>query len=190
MRIATSGCAGACADRSPAQGGIRLINRLFPKQADNTYQGHQAAVWLFVPMVLLKLAMGLNVAGLNPWISNRMVAETADGIPLESFGAEAASTVMFLFASWGLALFVLSLLGVVVLLRYRALIPMLYLLFSIEQFGRYWVAQTSPILRAAPSEGTTAGLLINWGFMAVLAIGFALSLAKAGRTKSGAGGSQ
>jgi hypothetical protein len=127
--------------------------------------------------VLLKFFMGLNVAGLNPWISNRFVAKTADGIPLETFGAEAASTVMLLFASWGLILLVLSLLGIVVLIRYRAMVPLMYLLLSIEQIGRKGLSLANPIVRAVETEGIPLGVLINWGVMAALVIGLALSLA-------------
>ncbi len=161
-----------------------MFSRLFPPQIDNNYRGYKSAIWLLVPIVFLKFAMGLNVAGLNPWISNRFVAETADGIPLESFGVEAASTVMFLFASWGLILFALSLLGVVVLIRYRAMIPFFYLLISIEQFGRFGIALANPIVKAVKSDGIPSGVLFNWGFMAALAIGLALSLAKTDQAKS------
>lgn len=154
-----------------------MLSRIFPKQIDNAYRGHWLAILLLVPVVLLKFFMGLNVAGLNPWISNRFVAKTADGIPLETFGAEAASTVMFLFASWGLILFVLSLLGIVVLIRYRAMVPLMYVLLSIEQIGRKGLSLANPIVKAVETEGIPLGVLINWGVIAVLVIGLALSLA-------------
>ncbi len=154
-----------------------MLKRLFPKQIDNNYQGHTFAIWLLVPLVLIKLAMGVNVAGLNPWVSNRMVAQTADRIPLDTFSPEVASLVMLLFAAWGLALFVLSLLGVVVLIRYRAMIPLMYVLLSIEQFGRKGIALVSPIVRTVETDGLSAGALINWGLTAALAVGLVLSLA-------------
>ena len=166
-----------------------MLGRLFPKQIDNNYQGYWVAVWLLVPIVLMKFAMGLNVAGLNPWISNRKIAETADAIPLESFGAQAASNIMFLFASWGLILFVLSLLGIIVLVRYRAMIPLFYLLISIEQFGRWGIAQANPIVESVKTDAIPTGVIINWGFMAALAVGFALSLGKTDRARSRGGDS-
>jgi hypothetical protein len=153
-----------------------MLSRIFPRQFDNDYRGHWLAIWILVPIVLLKLLMGFNVAGLNPWISNRFVAQTADGIPLDTFGAEAASTVMFLFASWGLGLLILSLLGIVVLIRYRAMIPLMFLLLSIEQIGRKGIALFSPIVRAVETEGISFGVLINWGLTAALVIGLVLSL--------------
>lgn len=154
-----------------------MVGRLFPKVIDNDYRGWWLAVWMLAPLVMLQLVMGFNVSGLNPWISNRDIAINADGFALDSYGTEAASVVMFMFASWGLILLVLSLLGLLVLVRYRAMIPLMYLLLGAEQFGRKAIALSQPIVKAAAqSEGLSPAFLINSGFMAVLAIGFILSL--------------
>jgi len=154
-----------------------MLDRLFPKVIDNDYRGWWLAVWMLAPLILLKLVMGINVAGLNPWVSNRQVAIGADGLALDSYGPEAASVVMFMFASWGLMLLVLSLLGLLVLARYRAMIPLMYLLLGMEQFGRKAIALAQPIVKAAAkSDGLSPAFLINSGFMAVLLIGFILSL--------------
>lgn len=166
-----------------------MLSRLFPKQFDNNYQGSKLAIWLLVPIVLVKAVMGVNVAGLNPLISNREVLTTADRIPLDTFGAEAASLVVFLFASWALGLLLLSLLGIVVVLRYRAMIPLMFLLLSIEQIGRRILLLVNPIVWTARTEGISAGALINWGLTAALVIGFALSLAKTDQAKPQGSGS-
>jgi len=155
-----------------------MLGRLFPNQIDNDYRGWWLAIWLLVPVVLIKLAMGFNVAGLNPWVSNRMVAERADGIPLDSFGVEAASTVMFMFASWGLMLLLINLLALLVLIRYRAMVPLIFLVLTLEQVGRKAIGTMSPIVReaAVKTDGISAAVLINWGFLIVLAAGLVLSL--------------
>jgi hypothetical protein len=153
-----------------------MLTRLFPKQFDNTYQGQWLAIWLFVPVVLVKLLMGANVAGFNPWVDNRYVLRTADAIPIDSYGAEAASVVVFLFASWGLGLLLLSLLGVLALLRYRAMVPLMLLVMLIEQVGRKGISLVSPIMRAVESQGLSAGAMINWALTAALAVGLVLSL--------------
>ena len=154
-----------------------MLSNLLPKQIDNSYRGHALAIWLLIPIVLMKLLMGVNVAGLNPWISSRFVLLNADGIPVDTFSTDAASVVVFLFASWGLALLVISLLGVVVLIRYRAMIPLMYLLLSIEQIGRKGLAMVHPIVRSGEDAGgVSPGLWINWGLSAALVIGLILSL--------------
>ncbi len=154
-----------------------MLSNLLPKRIDNGYRGHALAIWLLIPIVLMKLAMGVNVAGLNPWISSRFVLQNADGIPVDTFPIEAGAAVVFLFASWGLALLVINLLGVVVLIRYRAMIPLVYLLLSIEQIGRKGLAILHPIIRSGEgASGISPGLWINWGLSAALVIGLILSL--------------
>ncbi len=157
-----------------------MLDRLFPKQFDNDYRGYWLGIWILAPILLMKLAMGFNVAGLNPWISNRQIAINADGLAVDSYGNEAASVVMFMFASWGLILLVLSLLGILVLVRYRAMVPLMYLLLGIEQFGRKAIGLLQPVAsHPATAENLTPGFIINTGFMAALLIGFVLSLAAA-----------
>jgi len=64
-----------------------------------------------------------------------MVLANADGIDLESFGTSAAAIVVRLFALLGLNGLVLPLLSLIVLIRYRAMIPLLFLLFLTVQIG-------------------------------------------------------
>lgn len=152
-----------------------MLQRLFPKQFDNTFQGHVLALWLFAPLIVIKLLMGFNVSGLNPWIDNRYIATSVDGIPLDSYGPETASTFMFMFASWGLILFIFALLGLIVLIRYRAMVPLFYALLAGEQFGRFYLNTLHPIARAVKSEGISPSALFNWGLMAALALGLILA---------------
>lgn len=160
-----------------------MLSRVFPKQFDNAYRGHWLAIWIFVPIVLVKLIMGVNVAGLDPLISNVAILKTADNVPLDTFGSEAASLVVFEFACWALSLLLFSLLALLALIRYRAMIPLMYLVLSIEQIGRKGlllinpiVRAHEPIVRAVANHGISAGALINWGLTAGLVVGFLLSL--------------
>lgn len=154
-----------------------MFSRLFPRVIDNSYQGHVLALWLFVPIVLLKAVMGFNVSGLNPWISSRYILQTADGVPVDSFSAYGASVVVFMFASWGLVLLILALLSIVVLIRYRAMLPLMILAVTLEQVGRKGIALINPILSSGDGQ-VSAGFWINWGFSAALVLSLALSLLK------------
>ena len=152
-----------------------MLTRLFPKHIDNEYRGHVLAIWLLVPLALLKFLQGANVAGLLGTGNSRQVLETVDHVPVGAFPAEAASQLIFLFAAWGLGVFILGLLGLIVLLRYRAMLPLMYLLLVIEQVGRQALATIhldQPFVSLAASPAN----LINWGFLAALAIGLLLSL--------------
>jgi hypothetical protein len=153
-----------------------MLTRLLPKQIDNDYQGHLLAIWLLVPLALMKFLQGANVAGLLGTGNSRQVLEAVDNVPVSTFPTEAASHLVFLFAAWGVGIFVLGLLGIVVLLRYRAMIPLMYLLLLIEQVGRKALSTIhldTPFVSLAVSPAN----LINWGFLLAMAIGFLLSLA-------------
>ena len=66
-----------------------MFDRLFPRQFDNDFRGWQLAIWLFVPIILLK-----TVIGVNSIVDSHRVASSADGIPLDSYGAAAAQAVV------------------------------------------------------------------------------------------------
>ena len=151
------------------------LTRLFPRQIDNDYRGHVIGLWLLVPLVLAKFLQGANVAGLLGTARSRQMLEGVDNVPVSTFPAEAASHLVFLFSVWGLGIFVLGLLGIIVLLRYRAMIPLMYLVLLIEQLGRKGLSTIhldSPFLTLTASPAN----LINWAFLLVIVIGLLLSL--------------
>lgn len=156
-----------------------MLHRLFPRQIDNAYQGHVLAIWLFAPVVLMKLAMGFNVAGLNPWVPSRFILESVDGVPVDSFPSEAASFAVFMFASWGLGLFVLTLLAGVALVRYRAMLPLMILAMTLEQVGRKLLSEIYLAARVDASGAIPASAWINWALTAALVLALALSLIRA-----------
>lgn len=57
------------------------------------------------------------------------------------------------------------------------MIPLMYLLLSIEQIGRKALSLIDPIVRAVEAQGISPGVLINWGLTAALVVGLLLSLA-------------
>lgn len=101
-----------------------MLNALLPRQADNTtYRGSKVALWLFSALVLLRLIMSLNSI-----FNGRMGASTADGIPLDTFPPDAAQTVVSLFSLMALSNLMMAVLCIVVLVRYRALVPLMFTL--------------------------------------------------------------
>lgn len=149
-----------------------MLNPIFPRQFDNVYRGSRIAIVLLAPVLLMKTLIGVNISGLNPWISTRFVIAKADGVPLDAFSPQAQEIVVFMSASWGLGLLLLCLLTLVALIRYRAMLPFAILLLAVEQVGR-------KILTAAilpPGDPFRFGSLINWGFSIALVIALILSL--------------
>ena len=145
-----------------------MLSRIFPAQADNRFDGHRAALWLLGLVVALKLVMSLNSI-----FNTQSVAVGADGIPLDSFGPDGARQVLLLFALLALAQLFLALTALTVLVRWRALVPFVYLLLLGEQLARRLIGQSY----AAPgAKMTDVAWYVNYGLLALLTLGLVLSL--------------
>ena len=145
-----------------------MLDSILPPRIDNTYRGHKAALWLFVPVVILKLMMSLGAIFIG-----ESVLRLADGIPLDSYTPAGASTVVSLFAAWGLFHLVIVLLCVLVLLRYRALVPFMLGLLLVEHLIRkQLILLFLPIARLA----TMRGKAVNTALLILMTAGLLLSL--------------
>ena len=144
-----------------------MLDQLLPRHVDNTYHGYKLALWLFAVVVFMKLAMSLNSI-----FNGHFVARSADGIPLDTFTPAGARAVVSLFAAWGLAQLIICLLCIVVLARYRALVPFMFALLLLEFLSRRVILLVLPIVRT----GTPPGYVVNLVLLALMVLGLALSL--------------
>jgi len=145
-----------------------MFNRIFPRQADNTFGGYRAALWLLGLFIALKLAMSVN-----SMLDTASVAAGADGLPLDSYGPAAAQTVLMLFALTALGQLTITMFALVTLIRYRAMVPFIYLLLLGEQLARRLIVQGYAVPR---TEGMPAGRYVTFGLLALLTLGLVLSL--------------
>lgn len=144
-----------------------MSNRLFPLPADNTYHGPKLALWVFGLVVLMKAGISLGSI-----FNGRTAASSADGIPLDSFTPGGAQTVLSLFALLGLANLIICVVCIVVLVRYRTLIPIMFVLLVLQHLGRYLILHFLPVPRTGAPPGTVINLVLLGGMI----IGLALSL--------------
>ncbi len=144
-----------------------MLDLLLPRRADDGYGGHRLALWLFGLVLLVRIAMSFGTM-----LRGREVAVTADGIPLDTFGPAGAQAVVSLLALLGLAQLVIALAGVVVLARYRALVPLALVLLVVEYVGRRIVLRVLPI----PRTGAPPGGVVNLALLAVMIVALVLSV--------------
>jgi hypothetical protein len=144
-----------------------MLDRLFPQRLDNTYRGYKLALWLFGLVVLMRLGISLNSI-----FNGRLVASSADGIPLDTFPPAASQTVVSLFALLGLSHLVLCLLCILVLVRYRALVPFMFALLLLQHLVRKLILHFLPV----PRTGTPPGSVVNLVLLALMVAGLVLSL--------------
>lgn len=148
-----------------------MLERLFPRQVDNRFDGHRAALWLLGLLIALKL-----VVSLNSIFNTASVAQGADGIALDSFGPAAAQEVLTLFALTALGQLVLALIALAVLVRWRALVPFLYLVSLGEMLARRAIVAAHDVARAGSSP---VAWYVTYGVLALLGLGLVLSLVPA-----------
>ncbi|HLK09267.1 MAG TPA: hypothetical protein VKV30_15030 [Candidatus Angelobacter sp.] len=144
-----------------------MFNQLFPQRIDNTYRGHKLALWFFGLIVLMKTAMSVNSIFLG-----HKIATSADGIPLDTFPSAAAGTILSMFAIWGLAHLMICLLCVLVLFRYRAMVPLMFTFLLLEHLGRKLVLHFLSIARSGAAPGSYVNLLLLAAMIAGLALSF------------------
>jgi hypothetical protein len=143
-----------------------MFSRLIPRSFDNTYQGRGLALWLFGLVVLLRVVMSLNSI-----INSRTIAISADGIPLDTYPPAAAQTVVSLFSLLGLAGLVICLLCILALVRFRSMIPLMFLVLLLH-------------FLAIARNGTPPGTYVNLTLFVLLAVGLVLSLQSGGLLRS------
>jgi hypothetical protein len=156
-----------------------MFNPLFPQRADNAYRGYKFALWLFVLVVLLKFAVSLNSI-----FNGRFMASSGDGIPLDRFTPAGSQTVVALFAFWGLIYLMVCLLCLLVLVRYRTLIPCMFALLLLEHLARILVLHLLPIAQTGLGGGILGISPFPYGFLAMITIGLALSLRSQGKPQN------
>ena len=148
--------------------GTAMLERLLPRQLDNCFEGKRAALWLLGLYIALKLAMSVNSI-----FNAESVAAGADGIPLDEYGPDAAREILTLFALIGLGQLALATIAFIALIRYRAMVPLVFLLLLGEALARRIIVVASEPVRTAAGSGA---LYINVALIGLLLFGLLLSL--------------
>jgi hypothetical protein len=144
-----------------------MFNQLFPERVDNAYRGYKLALWLFGLLLFMKLAISLNSI-----FNGYTVASSADGIPLETYTTAGAQTVVSMLGLLGLSHLVICLLGILVLIRYRSLVPFMFALLLLEYVGKKLILYFLPIAKT----GTPPGSIVSYVLLALILVGLVLSI--------------
>ena len=146
-----------------------MLDLLLPRSIDNTYRGHKLAFVPFGLLVLMKCVIGVNSI-----VNGYAVMTTADGIPLDTFPAAATQCLVSLWALLGLSHLVLGLLCILVLIRYRSMIPLMFAVLLFQHLGGRLIAHYLPLVRT----GAPPASIVNLTFLALTIFGLGLSLWK------------
>jgi hypothetical protein len=151
---------------APRSRGASTLDRILPRSFDNRYRGQAAALWIFALLVAMKGM--IDLAG----IVAPDAAARADGLPLASYSPAGAQAVIGVGAFLGVEGLMLVLFFVVALVRYRAMIPLMYLVLVIEFLAHKGAGMLRPIART----GEHSGSWVTLGLFVVTLVGLALAV--------------
>ena len=155
-----------------------MLGLLFPRVFDNRFRGQWLGYWLMVPVLCLKLGVAM-ASILTPGQANK-----TDAIDSSSYSAAALRDAMTSTALLGLLHLCIGLFCVIAMVRYRAMIPLVYLWLLAEFLGRRVILELYPMERV---QGPSSGSILNLVLLGMMGLGLALSLWPRRDAPAGAG---
>lgn len=132
------------------------LSRLFPPTIGQEFPGPRWVVFVFYALTALTV-----------WRSQHHIlapdggAQSIATIPLDRYPSGAAETIIGIFALWGLSQIIVAALYLLCAVRYRAMIPLMLVLFTFEYAARLGIGMSKSI----ETTGTAPGAIINGAFV-------------------------
>jgi hypothetical protein len=141
-----------------------ILAILLPDKADNTIRGMKLPFYAFIPIALIS-----TVRSFIHLLAPDGGAGSIAGLDLAVAGA---GSIVFAFALWGSAQLIYAIIQLAVVVRYRSLVPFMYLLLILETLLRMLVGYMKPVTFAH----TPPGAFQNYVYLplAVLMLGLSL----------------
>ena len=152
------------------------FNNILPKIADNNFQGHRFALWGFILFTLLMswraiIHMLFEQYGFHQIANFQVISGDPDPMIL----------IYRFFSLWGFAQLIFCIVCWIVIFRYRALIPLMYLLWLFEwafrTFG-YPLIREEIAVQGLYTYGMTPGSVGAPYISIILLVLFGLSIFK------------
>jgi len=144
-----------------------MIKYLFPNSIDNDYKGNKVTMYLFYLVTAFTV-----IRSIIHLVSPDGGAQSIATIPLHLYSKEASDTIIHMFAEWGLSQLLFGLFYIVVLIKYKNLIPLMYLFLVLEYSTRLLLSLYKPF----ELEGQAPGGIGNYVLVPLFIVMFILSL--------------
>ena len=112
-----------------------MLEKILPGQVDNAFNGHRLSLVFFYFITLITICRSCVHI-----FAGDGGAQSIATIPLDAFTQGGAEGVIFLFAQWGIAQLMIGVMYLIVALRYRRLVPLMYIFIFFEWGSRIILA--------------------------------------------------
>ena len=130
----------------------RILETLLPFKADNTIRGMKLPVYVFALIAAISIARSF-IHLLAPDGGAGSIA----GMDLTVAGS---SGIIFAFSLWGSAQLIYAIIQIIVVIRYRSLVPLMYALLILETLLRELVGHIKPVTFTHTPPGAIANNII------------------------------
>ena len=111
------------------------MNKILPNIIDNTFRGRKVALWFFYLITLVTVVRScIHIFKYDGG------AQSIATIPLDTYTDAGAATVILIFSYWGLSQLMFGLIQLIVALKYKSLIPLMYLFMFFEYACRFGIS--------------------------------------------------
>lgn len=142
----------------------KIFEILLPAKADNVLRGSQIPLYVFALLAILS-----TVRSLIHMFSADGGAGSIAGMDLTVAGAEG---IIFAFALWGSSQLLMALIQLLAVIRYRSLIPFMWLMLALEVLLRELVGKMKPVTFAHTPPGAIGNQIMLP--LAVVMLGWSL----------------
>lgn len=146
-----------------------MFNRILPSTIDNNYNGNKIALWFFYLITAITVVRSC----LHIFLSDGG-AQSIATIPLDTFTdtGSGSDALIMIFAYWGLSQLMFGIIQVIVAIKYKSLIPLMFLMLVIEWSGRFIIS----IFKTIETVGEAPGEVGNKIFPVLCLVMFILSI--------------
>ena len=152
-----------------------MVRRILPEKVTNEFRGHGFTKWAFYLITAVTIGRSL----IHVFLFDGGAGSIA-GIPLGGYSTGAANAVVFVFGLWGLSQLLMALMYVIVAIRYKSLIPLMYCLLVLEYAARLILGFLRPLTTLHTAPGETGNYILTP--LCLLLLVFSLMWPKTGKS--------
>lgn len=155
------------------------MSRLLPVRVDNKINFHKAYVYIFALLTMVTIVRSL----IHTFVPDGG-ANTIASIIIFKGSPDPNKVIHMIFSLWGLAQLLMGVFYVIVLFRYRALVPLMFLFLTIEYSMRIIIEGALKPLSEIYFQKTTPGTVGNFVIFPLALILFVLTLVESRKKES------
>jgi len=129
----------------------KTLEKILPEQISNEFQGYRFSEFAFLVLIIITVARSL---------AHMFLPDGGAGsIATIDMNVEGADIIISIFAQWGLSQLLMAGVYIIVYIRYKSLIPLMYIIIFFEYLGRIAVGLLKPMETIGTAPGAIANLL-------------------------------